>query len=207
MALAPAVEESPSAHATPSVRDRVLDTAATLFYRDGIHAVGVDAIVAASGVAKMSFYRHFPSKDDLIRAVLEEHDRRYWVWWDEALALHPGDPRRQLADLFDVIADRLRRPSYRGCAFINFTAEFAQAAHPGYDVVTTHKRQQRERLRALTAGLGVADSELLADHLVLLIEGARVSAITLGDTGPAQALPRAAESLIAANVSAGARAS
>jgi len=186
--------------AASSVRDRILGAASALFYREGIHAVGVDAIVSASGVAKMSFYRHFPSKDDLIRAVLVAHDRRYWAWWDEAVAQNPGAPREQLRALFDAISERFHHPAYRGCAFINFTAEFAQAGHPGHDVVTANKLQQRERLRALAGQLGVADADLLADQLVLLIEGARVSALTLGDAGPARQLPRAAGSLLAAHL-------
>jgi len=179
---------------------RILDTAAALFYQQGIHAVGVDAIVAASGVAKMSFYRHFPSKDELIRAVLVEHDRRYWTWWDAAVGLHPDNPREQLRDLLDTISERLHRPSYRGCFFINFTAEFAKAGHLGSGVVLAHKQQQRTRLRALAHALGVADPDLLTDQLVLLIEGARVSALTQGDSGPAKNLSQCAEGLIASQL-------
>jgi AcrR family transcriptional regulator len=179
---------------------RILDAAAALFYQQGIHAVGVDAIVAESGVAKMSFYRHFPSKDDLIRAVLVEHDRRYWTWWDKALALHADDPRRQMDDLLEAISERLYRPAYRGCAFINFTAEFAQVGHPGYSVVIAHKRQQRARLRTLAGSIGARDPDLLADQLVMLIEGARVSALTWSDEGPALNLPRAAKSLLAGHI-------
>jgi AcrR family transcriptional regulator len=198
----PAIPEGASTEGGASkkplpARERILDAAAALFYREGIHAVGVDAIVAESGVAKMSFYRHFPSKDDLIRAVLELHDRRYWTWWDRAMALHPDDPRQQVRDLFAAVAERLHQPAYRGCAFINFTAEFAQLGHPGYDVVTSNKRQQRERLRALAGRLNVADPDLLADQLLFLMEGARVSALTLGETGPALQLPRAAEAVVA----------
>jgi AcrR family transcriptional regulator len=191
----PAIPSAPS-----SVRERILGTASALFYREGIHAVGVDAIVAASGVAKMSFYRHFPSKDHLIRAVLELQDRRYWAWWDEAVARHPGAPREQLRALFESIGEKFHHPTYRGCAFVNFTAEFAQAGHPGFDVVTANKRQQRERLRAMTGQLGAADPDLLADQLVLLMEGARVSALTLGDSGPARQLSRAVDSLVAAHL-------
>jgi AcrR family transcriptional regulator len=186
--------------AAPSARDRILRAASALFYREGIHAVGVDAIVAASGVAKMSFYRHFPSKDELIRAVLDAHDRRYWTWWDEAAARNPGDPREQLRALFEVIGERFRLPAYRGCAFVNFTAEFAHPGHPGAGIVAAHKRQQRERLRAFTGQLGIADPDLLADQLVLLIEGARVSALISGADGPARQLSRAADALVAAHL-------
>src|SRR5258708_31995991 len=89
-----------SARPAKSARQRVLDAAAELFYREGVRAVGIDTIIARSGVAKMSLYRSFPSKDDLVAAVLEARDAAYWARWDEALAQHPDDPRRQVTDLF-----------------------------------------------------------------------------------------------------------
>ncbi|HEX7928625.1 MAG TPA: TetR/AcrR family transcriptional regulator [bacterium] len=179
-----------------SARDKILGAAMELFYRQDIHTVGVDAIIAKAGVAKMSFYRHFPAKDDLVRAFLEEQDRRYWQWWDGVMAEHAGDPRRQLLALFEAISVRLLRPSYRGCAFINFTAEFAQAEHPGYPVVTANKREQRARLLGLSSQLGARQPELLADQLMLLIEGARVSMLTLGAEGPASTLGQSAAALM-----------
>src|SRR5437868_14912941 len=83
-----------------SARDRILETAAELFYREGIRAVGIDTIIARSGVAKMSLYRNFASKDDLVVAFLTYRNGIYWQWWDHVMAAHPGDPRRQIDDLF-----------------------------------------------------------------------------------------------------------
>ncbi len=192
--------KTPAAARPESARERILRAALELFYREGIHTVGVDAIIAKAGVAKMSFYRHFPAKDDLIRAFLEEQDRLYWQWWDGVMADRAGSPRAQLRALFEAISARLTRPNYRGCAFINFTAEFAHAEHPGYPVVTKNKREQRGRLLALCEAAGAAQPSLLADHLMLLIEGARVSTLTLGSAGPAALLPQAAEAAIAAQL-------
>src|SRR3954471_12790624 len=95
-------------------RQRIFETAKDLFYRQGIRAVGVEAIVAAAGATKMSLYRTFPSKDDLIVAYLEERNQRYWRWWDEVMAQHPEDARAQLADLFEALARRTTRPDFRG---------------------------------------------------------------------------------------------
>src|SRR5689334_18136528 len=90
-----------------TARDRILETAAELFYRDGIRAVGVDTIIARSGVAKMSLYRNFPSKDDLVVAFLEMRDRLYRERWDGIMARHPGDPRAQIAALFAATGQRV----------------------------------------------------------------------------------------------------
>src|ERR1700681_205058 len=79
----------------PRVRDRIFDTACELFYRHGIRSVGVDAIAAEAGTNKMSFYRSFASKDDLVAEYLEQKGREFWVWWDEIVAAHEGDARRQ----------------------------------------------------------------------------------------------------------------
>src|ERR1700732_4660 len=100
-----------------SARERILETAEDLFYREGIHAVGIDTIIEKSGVAKMSLYRNFASKDDLVAAYLEARGQRYCQWWEGVMALHPSQPRRQLRDLFEAIAVRTRRPEFRGCAF------------------------------------------------------------------------------------------
>ena len=103
-----------------SARERILETADDLFYREGIHAVGIDTIIDKSGVAKMSLYRSFASKDDLVAAYLESRGQRYWQWWDGVMARNANEPRRQLRDLFEAIAVRIRHrpgiPTF-GCAF------------------------------------------------------------------------------------------
>src|ERR1700740_1693154 len=84
----------------PRVRDRLMQTASELFYRRGIRAVGVDTIASEAGTNKMSFYRNFASKDELVAEYLRGEEREGWGWWDETVAKHVGDPRSQIASLF-----------------------------------------------------------------------------------------------------------
>src|SRR5258708_33123999 len=99
-----------------SARERILETADDLFYREGIHAVGIDTIIEKSGVAKMSLYRNFASKDDLVAAYLEARSQRYWQWWEGGSAQNAKEPRRQVRDLFEATAVRAGRPQVRAWA-------------------------------------------------------------------------------------------
>jgi len=190
---------APSANAPhASARRRLLDAAATLFRREGIRAIGVDTVVAEAGVCKMSLYRAFPSKDDLVAAFLAETDQRYWQWFDAILARAPDDPRRQLRDLFAALAKFTTRPDFRGCPFVNTAVEFREAGHPGRVVAVAHKRELRRRLDDLCRRLGVADPTALAGQLHLLMEGAYSAGNTLGPDGPAALVAVAAEALVAA---------
>src|ERR1700694_1186723 len=94
-------QETESAGAKPRARDRIFDTACELFYRHGIRAVGVDAIAQEAGTNKMSFYRSFPSKEDLVAEYLREQEREYFDWWDGTIAPYKGDPLKQLDALFE----------------------------------------------------------------------------------------------------------
>jgi AcrR family transcriptional regulator len=187
---------SGSPHAS-SVRDRLLDTAAELFYREGVRAVGVDLVVERTGVAKTSLYRHFPSKDDLVAAVLERDDQSYWAYWDR-IAQRTLDPKAELVAHVQWIAQYIGRPEFRGCAFLNAATEFPSADHPARQIALRHKTELRRRLHALTLRLDVNDPDELADQLVLLIDGAYVNGQLRGKRGPVQALPSAALALIEA---------
>jgi len=195
-ALEPAVPT-----AGKSARERILETASELFFRHGIRAVGIDTIIAQSGVAKMSLYRHFASKDDLVVAFLEWRNQTYWEWWDAVLARHAGDPRAQLTALVAGLAERISNRSYRGCAFLNTASEFPTPAdgseHPAHAVSIAHKTELRRRLLALATALEARDPELLADQLLLLFNGAYATAPLLGADWPRAALDAALESLIA----------
>jgi AcrR family transcriptional regulator len=186
--------------AAKPARERILETATELFYREGIRAVGVDTIVARSGVAKMSLYRSFPSKDDLVAAFLEAADRRYWAWWDRVVARHPGDPRAQLGALLRAVAKRTRSPDYRGCPFVNTATEFPDAGHPGRAVALANKRAVRARLRQLAADAGARDPDLLADQLQVLLDGAYATGQM--QPGPPDAITSAADTLIDAQLPA-----
>jgi AcrR family transcriptional regulator len=181
-------------------RDKILQTASDLFYRQGIRAVGVDTIVEKSGVAKTSLYRWFPSKDALIAAFLEEQDRLFWQWWDKVVARHPGAPHQQLRALLTGMVKRLGSPQYRGCPFMNTAAEFADADHPGRLVARANRQEMRRRLCAIVSALGAAEPARLSDQLILLVGGAYAVAQVLGDIGPQHELIEAAETLIAARV-------
>ncbi|HUC65321.1 MAG TPA: TetR/AcrR family transcriptional regulator [Stellaceae bacterium] len=182
----------------PSARDRLLAAAGELFYRQGIRSVGVDDIVARADVAKMSLYRSFPSKDGLAAAYLQAVDRRYWRWWDETVARHPGDPRAQLRALFRSLVRRTTRADWRGCPFTNAATEFPEPDHPARLVAEANKRELRRRLLDVVRAAGARRPALLADELLLLVEGAYVSGQTFGPDGPTAAAAEAADALIAA---------
>ncbi|CCG42208.1 TetR/AcrR family transcriptional regulator [Magnetospirillum molischianum] len=182
-------------------RDRILAAAADLFYREGIRAVGIEAVIEKAGVAKMSLYRSFPSKDDLVAAFLADRNRRYWLWWDEIVAAGDASPRVQLSNLFKALSQRVSSPDYRGCAFVNTAIEFPDPSHPGHAVALANKRELRHRLTLLTSALGVASAQSLADQLMLLMEGAYSLGNTLGrDDSPVTSVTAAAEALIDAAV-------
>ena len=184
-----------------TARDRVFEVAADLFYKDSIRAIGVDTIVKRAGVAKISLYRNFESKDDLIVAYLENRNLDYWRHIDRLLAAKGNDPRTQLRTLISYVTGRTTVPGYRGCPFINYASEFPDAAHPGHRIVDENKREMRQRLVALTKTIGASHPGPLADALFLLIEGAYASSQTLGGrNGPAANLLWAAEALIDCSV-------
>ena len=178
-------------------RQRILDTAAEMFYRDGIRAVGIDTIVARSGVAKMSLYRNFPSKDALVTAWLEDRNRFFWRRWDKAETSRAGGPRRQLEAILDMIAATASHPKWRGCPFLNTATEFPEPDHPARAVILAHKRVVRDRLRALAAAALARDPDLLAEQLQLLIDGAYAIGQSLGPDGPARTVASAGRVLIA----------
>ncbi|WP_248926978.1 TetR/AcrR family transcriptional regulator [Paenibacillus hamazuiensis] len=181
-----------------SARDRILQVAADLFYREGIRAVGVDTIVERSGVGKATLYRHFPTKDDLIAAYLEEYDNRHWKWFDEVIASHDGAPRDQLLGLMDATVKIMTEPGYRGCAMLNALAEFSEPGHPAYRAAAQYKHALRLRLAEICRKAG-ADEEL-ADELMLIVNGALVSVPLLGAAGPAAHLKKLAAQLIDAHL-------
>ena len=183
-----------------SARERILETAEDLFYREGIHAVGIDTIIEKSGVAKMSLYRSFASKDDLVAAYLEARGRRYWQWWDGVMALHPGQPRLQLPDLFEAIAVRARQPAFRGCAFLKAAAEFPEEGSRARVVALAHKKEMRRRLLKLCRAIGARQPKVLTSQLLMLIEGAYSTAGILGKRDAVNATAKAADALIDAAI-------
>ena len=183
---------------TPDVRQRILDTASTLFYERGVRAVGVDLVVQASGVAKTSLYRHFRTKDDLIVAFLEREDVEFWAQWDDVSARHADDATAEIEAHMRWIGKRLARANYRGCPQINVAAEFAEAGHPARAVSRAHMQAMRRRLTELARRLGAARPGELAAQLGVLVNGAFVSASMLTPDEATRVLLASARALIAA---------
>lgn len=159
-----------------SVRERILDTASVLFYREGVHAVGVDLVVKESGIAKTSLYRHFGSKDALVAAFLEQEDADFWRQWDEIADRHGGDPEAELKALLGWMEERLRRPAYRGCPQLNVAAELPDPKHPARLVAAAHKDRMRRHLSAIAKGMGLKHSKDIGAQLALAFDGAFISA-------------------------------
>lgn len=180
------------------VREKILDTACTLFYQSGVRAVGVDLVVEKAGVAKTSLYRHFGTKDDLIAAFLEREDMDFWRTWDGVHGQHASDPAAELNAHLEWIGQRVGRPNYRGCPQINVAAEFPDIDHPARKVAAAHKRQMRKRLKVIAERLGVARPDDLAGQLSLLINGAFVSSQIFEPREATRLLRRAAHALIEA---------
>jgi AcrR family transcriptional regulator len=183
--------------ATKLARDKIFEVAADLFYRKGIRAIGVETIVKEAGVAKISLYRNFPSKDDLIVTYLRERNDSFWRQWDKSFGRYDNDALAQLRAIMRYLAHRTTQPGYRGCPFINYCAEFPDATHPGHQVVEANKREMRRRFLGIARALGVARPMQLADGLLLLVEGTYAISQTLGGRqGPGGAILKAAEALV-----------
>jgi AcrR family transcriptional regulator len=160
----------------PSARERILDTARSLFYRDGLRATGIDRIIAESGVAKMSLYRHFPSKNDLIAAFLDWRHTHWMEWFagsvDARLAATP-----ELAVLADALGEWFGQDDFRGCAFINAVAETG-AGEEGQHLprAIVHKESLEAYIADVARRLGLDEPTLVAQEALLCVEGMIVRA-------------------------------
>ncbi|MBX6768095.1 MAG: TetR/AcrR family transcriptional regulator, partial [Actinomadura rubrobrunea] len=150
----------------------MLQAADRLFYADGINATGVDGVIEAAGVARMTFYKHFKGKDGLILAYLNGREVRWQALLDRCVRDAGDDPRTRLLAVFDALKEWASSQSrYRGCSFVNAMAELADPDHPARTLVTSYKRALRDRIFELAQATGAADPELLTDQLLLLYEG------------------------------------
>jgi AcrR family transcriptional regulator len=163
-------------------RDRLLRTAEELFYAQGTRATGVDQILEVSGVGRASFYRHFPSKDDLVVAVLQRRREWFRTGIKPRVAALGGHP----LDVFDVLAQRLEETGYRGCAFLNTMVEIPDPANPAHREAVEHKEEVRAYFAELLAAHGYRDDEHeVSRRLLMLYDGGSV-------TGLRERSPRAA---------------
>ncbi len=166
----------------PGARERIVRAAGDLFYAEGIHAVGVDRVTAAAGVAKATLYQQFRSKDELVAACLQrraEHWRASVA--DPVLAL-PGSTARRVGAVFERLGEAFATPGYRGCPFINAAAEYPGPDGPVAAAIAAHRAQVRGLFAELLAGVPAARRAALTDQLVLLYDGTMVGAQL--DQGP-----------------------
>jgi AcrR family transcriptional regulator len=175
---------------------RILDVASELFYAHGIHAVGVDTIAAESGVTKRTLYDRFGSKDQLVAAYLRARDER-WRAQVAAAVEAAADPGGRALAPFDVLEHWVTRGG-RGCAFVNAFAELDDESHPARAVIDDEKRWLRELFAGALRELGAPDADGLALHLLVLHEGALVTAAAAGQPAAPRVAREAARALVAA---------
>lgn len=188
-----------------NARDRLLETAIDLFYTHGFHAVGLDRVIAETGVTKTTFYKHFESKDDLVAAAITRREEWERHAWSRAVREQGGPtPRGQLLALFDVIDVWFNDPSFHGCLFINAAVEFADPRDPVHVVAATYKRRARDGWRELAAAAGAADPDTFADLYATLVEGTMIMRHVHGRNDAARVTKPLAERLIEQYVPAGA---
>ncbi|MCB5281840.1 TetR/AcrR family transcriptional regulator [Arthrobacter sp. AL08] len=199
--MIPTGTRTPQALRAPAgqARERILATAFRLFYAHGLRAAGIDTIIAESGVAKATFYKYFPAKDDLILAYLEKVDG-VWAGQLKAAAEAAGpDPAGQLVGLFDALASACRRDGYRGCAFINAAAESATGTRV-HERTVAHKEHIRAWIRDLAVQAGAPDPNQLARSLTLVLDGGLASGVLDADPAAATAARDTASQLVAASL-------
>jgi AcrR family transcriptional regulator len=180
-----------------SSRERIIDTAHDLFYREGFHTVGLEQILGEVGVTKTTFYNHFESKDDLMLAVLRWHDR----WWRDTFAQklrdYGGDtPRGQIKAIFDVVDELINGDDFNGCIFINVAVEFPLPHDPVHQAAAQHKQAMESIIREIAGYAGAADPAAFAQEMSLLMEGAYVTQHVTNNRDTAKVARRMADRLI-----------
>jgi AcrR family transcriptional regulator len=180
---------------TSEARQRILATADRLFYQEGVRAVGIDRIIAEAGVAKMTLYTHFSSKDDLILAVLQHREQGVLEFFRSAMERHGKKAKNPLWAFFAALKEWFSTPGFRGCAFQNAAAELADPAHPGTEFVRGHKQRFSEFLRGLVEET-VGKSAKVAPAVSILVEGAVVTAVIQGTPDAADVARDAAVKLV-----------
>ena len=180
----------------PAARQRILQTASRLFYERGIRAVGVDTIVAEAGVAKTTLYQHFRTKDDLIEAYLRASDEELRVWLATVTGASDEPPEERLLAVFRQMGDWVARAGFRGCGFINASAELADPDHPGFIVAAAHKEHVQGAFATLAREAGIDGADRFAGELMLLLDGAFAGAALQRSAAPFETAERVAAVLL-----------
>lgn len=182
----------------PGTRDRILDTAARLFYDQGVHAVGVQQVIEELGCGKNLLYREFTSKDDLVVAYLERC-RADWANTVEAvIAPFDGDPAAQLIAIVRSAAEKVVAPEYRGCPFQNVNAEFPDPDHPVNRASVAHRSDVRATLQELAERAGARNPGTLADRLLLIMDGISANGAIFGSQAGVETAVSFAEEVVRA---------
>lgn len=176
-------------------KDKVFQTAARMFYQHGYRAIGVDTLAADSGIGKMTLYRHYPSKDDLIVAYLKDSDELFWSNFEQ-ITKDVATAREKLLAFFQALQDYVQTPACYGCPFLNVATEYPETDYPGHQVALEHKQSVRARFRHMAEEAGAKKPEVLADQLFLLMDGAYIASRMFGAKNPAVHLAEAARTLI-----------
>ena len=176
-------------------KDRVFQTASRLFYQNGYRAIGVDTLAAESGIGKMTLYRHYPSKDDLIIAYLKDSDQLFWQNFEE-ITKEAGSPPEKLLAFFEALQEYVTTSACYGCPFLNVATEYPEIDYPGHQVAIAHKQSVRARFLLLAEEAGAQSPEVLADQLYLLMDGAYMASRMFGPDNPAAHVAGAARVLI-----------
>ena len=178
-------------------RQRIVKTAEALFYAEGVRGVGIDRIIAEAEVAKMTLYNHFPSKDDLILAVVQYRETKFDALFEKWMARHAKAGMPPMEAFFAALKQWFKTADFRGCMFINTCAELADAEHPASRFAAEHKQRFRALIERLTTEEFNAEvAHAVAPAIALLVEGAIVSAVMQQTTAPAEIARDAALSLI-----------
>jgi AcrR family transcriptional regulator len=193
------VTADPQAAKPPPPRERILAAASKLFYHHGIRAVGVDAIAEAAGTNKMTLYRHFASKDELVAEYLRGLARRAAKIWDILAEKNPHEPRAQLHGWLEVMSAHAGDPEMRGCALANAAIELPEKGHPARTVIEESKCEVHDNLSRLCRAAQLRDPDLLADELFVLLEGTQVCAQSFTAKGPIFDLVRMGDAIIEAH--------
>lgn len=179
-------------------RDHLLAVAQRMFCTAGFHAVSIDAIIDEAGVARMTVYKNFSSKEDLIVATLAKEDLSFREWLAESIELRSKRPEDRIKRLFQALAERFASDGYYGCAFIRASIEFPDQTHPVHRAAKAHKEMIRSYLRGLAAESGAENPLALSEQLYLLFEGAITAAQLHGEPWPADYAGQAAKHLVKA---------
>ena len=180
-------------------RQRILDAADDLFRRYGIRGVGVEAIAETAETNKMTLYRHFASKDELVaewvRGIVDQKEAE----WGDIAAQHPGDPQAQLVDWSRRVAKKFAEMEERGSTLANARAELPEPDHPARRVIDAHRVREHERIRRVCREAGFPEPELAADQFYFLLEGAKACVQCIGLKRVGEHLMRSVDALVAAH--------